>query len=107
MQLKGKVHHIGGVEQVSDKFKKRSVVIATGGQYPQYIQLECTQDKVALLDSIQVGQEVTAHLNLRGRKWTNKEGVDKYFNTIEAWKIEAGSKVEEQSPFNDDPFAGA
>lgn len=103
MQITGKVHHIGGVEQVSDKFKKRSFVVTFGGQYPQYVQLETTQDKVSLLDSIQVGQEVTAHLNLRGRLWTDKEGKEKCFNTIEAWKIDAGQKAAETT--NDDPFA--
>jgi len=39
------------------------------------------------LDKIIIGQEVTASINLRGRKWTDKDGNDKYFNTIEAWKI--------------------
>jgi hypothetical protein len=40
------------------------------------------------LDSLQVGQEVDVHLNIRGRSWTNPQGETKYFNTLEAWKIE-------------------
>ena len=29
--------------------------------------------------------------NLRGREWTNPEGVVKHFNSIDAWKITANS----------------
>jgi len=35
-----------------------------------------------------IGQDVTIGVNLRGRMWTNPQGEDKYFNTIEGWKID-------------------
>ena len=51
-----------------------------------------------MLDSVRVGDELKVHFNLRGREWTSpKDGVTKYFNTLEAWRIEkvggAGSAV--------------
>jgi hypothetical protein len=57
--------------------------------YPQEIEIQFTQDKCSLLDGIRTGQEVTIGVNLRGRMWTNPQGEDKYFNTIEGWKIDA------------------
>lgn len=89
--VKGTIKMIGETKQVSEKFKKREFVITTEGQYPQDILLEVTQDKTSLLDSISIGQTVEAHYNLRGREWVNPQGETKYFNTIDAWKIEAGS----------------
>jgi hypothetical protein len=37
---------------------------------------------------LKVGQEVDVHLNIRGRSWQNPQGETKYFNTLEAWKID-------------------
>ena len=83
--------------------KKREFAIKTSGEYSQEIGLEVTQDKVDLLDTFKVGDNITASVNLRGRKWTNAEGVNKYFNTIQAWRV---VKNEWQSDSNDDDELG-
>ncbi len=89
MEIKGKVILIEPVQEVSDKFKKREIVIeyAENPSYPEQIKFELQQDKVSLADSIQPGAEVEAHFNLRGRPWTNKEGKTTYFNTLVIWKL--------------------
>ena len=76
-------------QQVSEKFKKREFVITdNSSQYPQHISLQLTQDKCSLLDVYKVGDELKVHFNLRGREWTNPQGEVKFFNSLEAWKIE-------------------
>lgn len=89
MELRGKVHEVGAVQQVSDSFKKRDLILyyADNPQYPEYIKLEANQDKVSLFDNLTVGQDIEVSFNLRGRPWTNKEGVTTYFNSLIAWKI--------------------
>ena len=90
--IKGKVIVKNDTIKVSEKFSKRTFVIeelVDVGNYPQTIEVELQQDKCSLIDSIQVGQEVEAHYNLRGRSWTNPQGEVKYFNTIVVWKIDA------------------
>jgi hypothetical protein len=49
--------------------------------------MELVNDKCRILDNFQEGTEVTAKINLRGRKWTNPQGIDKYFNTLQAWQV--------------------
>jgi hypothetical protein len=88
MQVAGKIVAIMPTQVVSEKFSKREFVVETPDQYPQQILFQLTQDKCSLLDSLKVGQEVDVHLNLRGRSWQNPQGETKYFNTLEAWKIE-------------------
>lgn len=90
MELQGKIKAIGETANVSEKFKKRDFVITTDadGKYPQHISLQCTQDKVALLDNMAIGQDVKCSINIRGREWTSPSGEVKYFNTIECWKLE-------------------
>jgi len=88
MEVNGVVKLVKETQEVSDKFKKREFVVSTSEQYPQDIIMEVTQDKVSLLDGLQAGSEVTAHINLRGREWINPKGEAQYFNTIQCWKLD-------------------
>lgn len=87
MEVKGTIRVINATKVVSEKFSSREFVVETSEQYPQFISMQMTNAKCPVLDGYKVGEQVTASINLRGRKWTDKEGVDKYFNTIECWKI--------------------
>lgn len=87
--ITGEIVKIGLTEAVSDKFRKREFVIKDSSDtYPQVISMQCCQDKVTLLDHLIVGSNVTVTFNLKGREWIAKDGTVKYFNTVEAWKIE-------------------
>ena len=88
MELQGTVKVIGLDQQVGATFKKRECVVKTSGEYPQEILVEFAQDKCSLLDAVEFGEEVKIHINIRGRMWTNPQGEDKYFNSIQGWKIE-------------------
>jgi hypothetical protein len=89
MEIKGKVVAIMPEQVVSEKFKKREIVVATGDTYPQEIVMQLTQDKCSLADKLTIGGAVTAHINLKGKKYTNKTtGADAWFNSIEIWKID-------------------
>ncbi|TDG93068.1 DUF3127 domain-containing protein [Cardinium endosymbiont of Culicoides punctatus] len=99
MNITGKIFEINAPQQVSDSFRKRLFVIehTENPQYPEYVSFELIQDKCDLLDEFSEGDEVTVHFNLRGRKWTNPEGVVKYFNSLQAWRLERGNKVSDSS----------
>ena len=75
---------------VSERFKKRDFVLTVepGSPYPQHVTFQLVQDKVSLLDSFNVGDEVKVLFNLKGREWTTPQGEVKYFNTIDAWRME-------------------
>ena len=89
MQIKGKIHEIGQTENISQTLIKRELIIeyAENPQYPEYIKIEAIKDKCAVLDNFRVGQEVTVDFNIKGRPWTNKQGVVTYFNSLQLWKI--------------------
>ena len=91
MEVLGRVKLINPVQQVSASFKKRELVVTTEEQYPQHILIEFAQDKCSLLDNIQINEDVTVHINLRGREWVNPQGETKYFNQIQGWKIDKNS----------------
>ncbi|WP_342265017.1 DUF3127 domain-containing protein [Cardinium endosymbiont of Philonthus spinipes] len=103
MHITGRLFEISPPQQVSESFKKRNFVVeyVENPQYPEYISFELIQDKCDLLDGFMEKEEITVHFNLRGRKWTNPEGVVKYFNSLQAWRLEKANKSTEPSPSND------
>jgi hypothetical protein len=92
MEITGTLKVKNNEVQVSEKFKKREFVITdNSSQYPQFIQFQLTQDRCGLLDNYKVGDELKVYFNLRGREWKNPQGEVKYFNSLEAWRLEAGT----------------
>jgi hypothetical protein len=87
IKVTGQVYHVGQIEQVSDKFRKREFVIKTNDQYPQFVLIQVVNDRCELLDSLRLNDSVDAFINIRGREWTDRNGVRKFFNTLEAWQI--------------------
>jgi hypothetical protein len=103
LKVTGKVVHIGAIETVSDKFKKRIIAVETSGEYPQTVAVEFTQDKCELLDKYSVNEEITIYFNLRGREWNGK-----YFTNLNGWRIESDAAQSVSNPVkignNDLPF---
>lgn len=89
-KMKGVIKVIRPTQQVSDKFSKREFVVtdSSDDKYPQDIMFELTQDKTSLLDSVMEGQEIEVSFNLRGREWKSPQGDVKYFNTLNAFKLD-------------------
>jgi hypothetical protein len=91
-------------QKINDRFQKREFVITTEAStpYPQHVSFQVTQDKCGILDQFNEGEEIKIQFNLRGREWNGPQGV-KYFNTLEAWRIErmqggsAGSQQQRSS----------
>ena len=92
MELKNvKIKSIGEIKTYGDAgFKVVKFVVETlDDQYPQVLELQCTQDKADnLIKFNKVGEVVDCSINLKGREWTNPETkIVSVFNTIEAWKV--------------------
>ena len=93
LSIVGTILEISDVQQIKETFKKREFVLedTENPQYPEFIKFELIQDKCALLDAHKVGDKVSVHFNLKGRKWTDREGKVVYFNSLQAWRIEVES----------------
>ncbi len=89
MEITGKIKLIGETQTFgASGFRKRELVVTTDEQYPQMLMIEFVQDKTDALNNYNVGEDVKVSINLRGREWINPEGVAKYFNSIQGWRIE-------------------
>lgn len=89
MNMSGRIVAIDSTQQVTDRFRKRTFVIETDDpKYPQTIQCELGNDRCELMDAPRrVGDQIDFDFEIRGRKWSSKDGVDKYFVSINVFKI--------------------
>lgn len=115
-ELTGRIKLIQDPKTFESGFTKREMVVTVeDGRYPQDINLEFVQDKAALLDNLQPGQDVTVSFDIRGREFNGR-----YFNNLQGWRVEivganpgqdpqdqfTASPVSDPSGFGDDdiPF---
>lgn len=110
MEFTGIIHKIFDEVHVTEKFKKREVVLEvseTKGDrtFTELITFQFVQDKTSLLDGHKVGDSIMVGFNLKGRKWTSPQGEDRYFNTLQAWMIRGEDKGPMDAPQAEIPNA--
>jgi len=90
MIVEGKLLEKYDTQEIKETFKKREFIVeySENPQYPEFLKFELIQSNCEQLDSIEVGDEVTVNFNLKGRKWTDPKGETKYFNSLQAWRLD-------------------
>ena len=85
LEITGKVIQIlpllEGVSKAGKPWKSQMFVLETGGQYPRKVPIKLFGDTVDRFP-LQVGQDVTASLDIDGREWEGK-----WFAEVRAWNI--------------------
>lgn len=86
-EVKGAVKIVGKMETIGNKgFTKRELIVTTPDEkYPQDLKIDFVKDNCSKLDDINVGDEVTVAVNLRGSEYNGK-----YYVSLTGWKIEKG-----------------
>lgn len=104
MTIDGKLIEKSETQDISDSFKKREFVVeyAENPQYPEYLKFELVQSNCQQLDQFNVGDMLNISFNLKGRKWTDPKGNVKYFNSLQAWRLESQGNNTSAPPQSDD-----
>jgi single-strand DNA-binding protein len=98
--IKGAIKLINPIKVISDKFSVREFVVTTPDEkYPQDILFQTVNDKMAVLESLGVGQQVEVSYNVRGREFNGR-----YYNTLDAWKVQIIGQAAQTTNNNDDGF---
>jgi len=88
-EAEGTLYKKENTQQITDTFKKREFVIEiVDGTYTQLVKFQLVQDNCNKLDGMKKDEPVKVTFNLRGREWTDPKGEVKYFNSLDAWKVE-------------------
>jgi Domain of unknown function (DUF3127) len=91
-ELSGKLIAKYNEVQRSATFKTREFVVEKtedigGRSITNYVKFQCVQDKTAIVDKVNVGDEIKVHFNIKGSKW-EKDGKVNYITNLDAWRIE-------------------
>ena len=88
MKITGTLKVKNDTIQVSEAFSKREfLVTVVDGAFSNDILIQLTKDKCSLIDAFNIGDMLEVDINLSGKCWINPQGEEKYFNTLNAWKI--------------------
>ncbi|ANI88047.1 hypothetical protein A9P82_01150 [Arachidicoccus ginsenosidimutans] len=92
--------------QRTETFKTREFVIEKsddiGGRIiNNYVKFQCVQDKTALPDKFNIGDDIKVSFNLKGTKWS-KDGRENYITNLDAWRLEAAGSLA-QTAINNAP----
>jgi len=94
--IKGAIKLINPVKVISDKFSVREFVITTADKYPQDVIFQTVNDKMDVIAPYGQGQVVTVSFNVRGREYNGK-----YYNTLDAWKVQGEAAAPSQQPIEE------
>jgi hypothetical protein len=91
-EIIGKLTARFDVVQRTETFKTREFVIEktediNGRAITNYVKFQCVQDKTAMPDRFNIGDEVKVQFNLKGSKW-EKDGKVNYITNLDAWRME-------------------
>ncbi len=91
-ELTGKLIVKYDTVQKTESFKTREFVVEksediNGRTITNYAKFQCVQDKTAIVDRVNIGDEIKVYFNIKGTRW-EKEGKVNYFTNLDAWRIE-------------------
>jgi len=97
MDLKGRIFQVmpvtSGTSKAGKDWSKQDFVIETLSQYPKKVALSVWgQQKIDDYD-LQIGMEVTVHVELESREYNGK-----WYTQANAWKIEWSSEARRPTP---------
>lgn len=108
-ELTGKLVAKFDTVQRKETFKTREFVVEKtddigGRTISNFIKFQSVQDKTAIVDRVNVGDEIKVHFNIKGTKW-EKDGKTTYITNLDAWRIEqilqGGDASPKAGPDND------
>ncbi len=89
-----------GTSKAGKEWKKQSFVIDTGAQFnPEVCFSLFGEDKIAMLQGINPGEEIEVSFNLSSREYNGR-----YYHNIDAWRINRAAAAVVAAPANEAPF---
>ena len=98
--ISGKIKFVDEVREFgANGFKKHQVVVETGdGRWDNPIPVEFTKDNIELSKKLKVGDQVQIQSRINGREWQGKDGITKWFTSINGYKISVENSDSQEDP---------
>jgi hypothetical protein len=91
-ELTGKLVAKYDTVQRKETFKTREFVVEKSDKIgdrtiSNFVKFQLVQDKTAIIDRVNVGDDIKVLFNIKGSKW-EKDGKINYITNLDAWRIE-------------------
>ena len=98
--ISGKIKFVDEVREFgANGFKKHQVVVETGdGRWDNPIPVEFTKDNIELSRKLKVRDQVQIQSRINGREWQGKDGITKWFTSINGFKISVENSESQEDP---------
>lgn len=102
-QTEGRVECVGKTERIAGakgEFEKRVIVVddaAADAKRPNPLAFEASGDMAKELDGFRAGDKVTVRAFVNGRKWTDRNGNDRWFTSLRLVEIKKGFASDEEA----------
>ncbi|HSG07210.1 MAG TPA: DUF3127 domain-containing protein [Longimicrobiales bacterium] len=89
-------------ESRNGPWRKQEFILETADKFPKSVCIVAWGDNIDQF-AIQVGEELTAHIDIASREYNGR-----WYTDVKAWKVERGAEGggAPPKPAADDPFAG-
>lgn len=105
-ELTGKLVAKFDTVQRTESFKTREFVVEksddiNGRTIVNYVKFQCVQDKTAIVDRVNTGDNIKVYFNIKGSKW-EKDGKTNYITNLDAWRLEQLLQNNNSGPIDND-----
>ena len=74
---------------ITDTFSVQEIIVESIGDYPDTVALQFVNDKINLVDKLNVGDNCDFNLNIKGSSYTPKGSDEtRYFTNLNCWSLE-------------------
>ena len=98
-EVKGIVKKVNEIQHFESGFEKRELVltddVGTQVAYPNIMCFAFKQERMKMIEGVNVGQRVKVVFAIDGREWTDKTGKVRYFTDLTGIKLEVLDGVNE------------
>ncbi len=88
-----KMNKTEGISKAGKPWSKQEFVIETFDQFPRKVCMSVMNDKVQELERYNVGDTVTASLNIESREWQGR-----WYTDVRAWRFNAPQTQQGSAP---------
>ena len=106
-ELTGKLVAKFDAVQKTETFKTREFAMEKTDEFNgrtavNYVKFQCVQDRTAIIDKVNIGDDIKVYFNIKGSKW-ERDGKTNYITNLDAWRIEqilpTGTKSQTDSEY--------
>jgi hypothetical protein len=105
-ELTGKLVEKYDTVQRTENFRTREFVVEktdeiNGKTIHNFVKFQCVQDRTAIVDKINPGDNIKVYFNIKGTKWEKNDKVN-YITNLDAWRVE--QLMPASTTYNDGDF---